>query len=162
MMSGSMLAGLIVATTPPDVARALVPLVLGAGILGGFYEFYFLVLVERIHRLLACEDDRGRWIVPRAALMVGLYYTVVGALLLSRRLRGLLEAVLEAPIEDTVCQRFYRPLLFVATLGLGLYAFQECMRLSLASTIDHVLSEEGAEGLGAQAYEGKEYPGSPY
>lgn len=129
-------------------------------LLGGFLEFYLLLHLARARRLVSGSLPGGFRLVVRAAWSVPFYYTILGLPLVAWQVKANAEHVLERGIEETVCGRYYNHLFFIVTLGFALAVFQRCIATLVAERLEGLLSES-PEGLGAEGYEGEEYPGRP-
>lgn len=138
---------------PLRLNSAIVSAAVSIGVIGGYLEFHSLLVVMRVKDLvLGVEPSLLRY-VGKAALLTGLYYTVIGSLLIASTFKDAVEYATEKPIEDLFCSRFYKSVMIVASLGAWLMPLQSCISRALAGFLaspKHVFMEELPEGLGPQ------------
>ena len=127
---------------------------LGLAFIGGALELYTLYMVRSMTDLIVRGRRRDYTNLAVSALYLGLYYAIVGILLIARELRSSLEYSTGRMLEETRCSRLYNTLLFLITLGIYLAPFQACVYSSITSTLKH-----SPESLGPEGYEGEKDPG---
>jgi len=155
--------GIALALTLAGAEAVLGVAALYPALLGGFFEFYFLLALVRARTLLTGETWGDLRMVFSAAWPVPLFFTLVGAVVVGYAVRRHLEYIAEAPLGETPCARYYKPLVFVVTLGAYLAAFQACAGAFAAARLREVYAgvEVAPEGLGSEGDEGEEGPGGP-
>ncbi|MEB3779026.1 MAG: hypothetical protein GSR85_02170 [Desulfurococcales archaeon] len=144
---------------PSFEGAVLAAFAVGLAFIGGVMEIYYLVLLRYARDMARGSLGSLYGKVAIAAVLTGLYYTLVGIILLARESKSVLEYVKGTPIEDTVCKRYYRPVLSVLTVGLALSLLQECTSNQLALALRAMGMEEGPVGLSSEGYEGEEDSG---
>jgi len=118
----------------PTARGVVVAVALTLVFIGGFIHFYSLLVAYYIGYRLQGRDPPIR-VILYAALLVSLYFLLVGVALSARLYRNVLEAAVGAPVEETLCGEYYNPWLHAATLGLLLAPFVRCAFLSISRVL---------------------------
>lgn len=127
---------------------------LGIAFIGGALELYVIYMIRSMTDVIVRGSRRDFLNMAVAALYLGLYYALVGVLLIARELRSSLEYSTGRMLEETRCGRLYNTLLFLVTLGMYLAPFQACVYSSVSSAFEHA-----SVGLGLEGDEGEEDSG---
>lgn len=132
-----------------ELSGLLLSIAVMAALIGGALELLFLSLIE--YAAWMAGERRGSMArrILAAGLLLGLYYLVLGILLIGARIRSI-ESSLS---ESEKCHRLYNPILFLATVGLALGVYQECASKNISSGLRSLgvpPLEQRPEGLGPQ------------
>ena len=118
----------------PSISRVLSLLALGAVLLGGLYEYYYMVLVLSVSSL-ASRGSIGFKVFLEASLVVATYIGLIGILLAFKLGSRSLEYIAEKYIHETECGHYYRPFIGLISLGLALASFQRCVAASMEALL---------------------------
>ncbi len=131
-------------------------------LLGGFSQAYFMIALYRGRLLVEGRRVNSLKLVLGAVWPIPLYYTILGILLVSWKVKRDTEYILERAFADTQCARIDNPIVELATLGLSLALLQACVGAVAASALERYASlQVASESLGAESYDGQEDSGSP-
>jgi len=157
LLSSSIFIAVIATLTPSNYLKSiLTSLALGLTFIGGVIEIYLLAYIRSLKDYVIKGHTNIYLNFLQSGLYVGLYYIIIGILLIARELKSQLEYITGKVIQESKCNRVYSNLLFVLTLGLYLSPFQSCIFTELSNI---PISNEDSEGLGLDSYKGEEDSG---
>ncbi len=132
----------------PPAQSILASASVGMAMIGGLLEIYTILHIRRLEDLARTGRVRTLRNLLVSSILTGLFFTLAGVLLIAKVLRDSLEYATGRVLEETRCSQVYRPLLFVATLGMYLAPFQACVASSIAESSEdlELLGLEGDEG----------------
>ncbi len=129
----------------PPFQSILTSTSVGMALVGGMFEIYTLLHVKRFEDLTRTGRVRTLRNLFVSSALTGLFFTLAGVLLIAKVLKDSLEYTTGKVLEETRCSQAYRPLLFIATLGMYLAPFQACVS-STAAEVGEDLELLGLEG----------------
>ncbi len=131
------------------ITIALTEVSVSLAFVGGFLEFYVLITLNRARSLILRSRINTFKLIGKIVLIISLFYLLIGIFLIDREYRSTLEYLLERPVRDSECGKYYNLLLHLISLGLSSASFHSCSGKLIASLLfsDHVSMDESLVGF---------------